>query len=228
MGSDVYYENEKPAHRVYLELFWIDSTEVTNIMFAHFLNKNSNQTSKGVKWLDIDDLDAKIQYNNNEWVVIDGYENHPVVEISWYGAEAYCSWVDRRLPTEAEWEKAARGSSGNIYPWGNTAPNGTLLNYNNNLGDTTEVGKYPAGASIYGALDMAGNVQEWVSDFFDAGYYYISPLSNPLGPDTGWLHIVRGGAWGDDDNGVRSSYRTTNLPSVEYNYIGFRCAMDAD
>lgn len=214
------YSNEQPIHEVDLDAYWIDQTEVTNAMYVRCIYANqcvppSNTNSKT----------HASYFGNSE------FNNYPVLYVSWNDALAYCTWVNRRLPTEAEWEKAARGIDGNIYPWGNTNPKRTLLNYNGWVGDTTEVGSYPNGASIYGVLDMAGNVWEWVNDWYSNSYYQNSPSLNPKGPTSGEYRVLRGGSWDYNDSFfdvVHSDYRDRNIPIYTGNSTGFRCAMDAD
>lgn len=223
MGGEVYYD-EKPIHRVNLNAFWIDQTEVTNVMFAVFMTEEGNREEDGVTWLDSSDEDTHIHLQEDSWQAGQGYEDHPVVEVTWYGANAYCSWAGRRLPTEAEWEKAARGVDGRTYPWGNNDPTADLLNYNNNIGGTTKVGSYPNGASPYSALDMAGNVWEWVADRYSRSYYASSPPDNPIGPERGFFHVLRGGAWNYRETYARSIHRHSGIPTISHDFIGFRCA----
>jgi len=226
MGGNVYY-HEKPIHLVILNAFRIDQTEVTHAMFAAFLNEHSNLLGDRLTALDITDGDVHIHLVDGLWQADQDYEAHPVVEVTWYGAVAYCSWAGRRLPTEAEWEKAARGTDGRTYPWGNDAPAADWLNFNNHVGDTTEAGRYPNGASPYGALDMAGNVWEWTADWYAQNYYVNSPSINPPGPDSGVFRVLRGGAWSYRDTYARSMHRSKGAPFVSHDFIGFRCARSA-
>ena len=213
MGSEDGYDAEKPIHTVYLDAFWIDRTEVTNAMYEVCVadggcNPPNNESS----------VNREVYYGHPE------FDDYPVVYVTWNDANEYCSWADRRLPTEAEWEKAARGENANVYPWGDDAPDNTLLNFNSAVGDTTEVGKYPNGASPYGALDMAGNVWEWVEDWYGA---YPDNADN--NPDYGTTYRVqRGGSFHFNEIAVRSTFRLGVAPDVSIYEMGFRCAMDAN
>jgi serine/threonine-protein kinase len=238
MGSDE-YSDEQPVHTVYLDGFYIDETEVTNAQFAQFLNEQGNQEEGGVTWLDIGDEDCLISQSGGQYQPKSGYSDHPVIEVSWYGANAYCQWAGKRLPTEAEWEKAARGTDGRTYPWGND-----FDCHKGNFDDeqeiddyvvsggpncdgyvrTAPVGSYSDGASFYGALDMAGNVWEWVADWYDSGYYAVSPENNPKGPASGDGRVIRGGSWDYDAAFVRAAYRLRNFPGNTNYDVGFRCA----
>lgn len=166
------------------------------------------------------------------------FDEYPVLYVDWNMASAYCSWVNRRLPSEAEWEKAARGPNGNIYPWGNTF-DGTHVNYcdancpydwadvsfNDGYVDVAPVGSYPLGKSFYGVWDMAGNVWEWVNDKYSETYYQNSPLINPLGPNSGQYRVLRGGSFDNyAEFSVRSSDRSRYISSYAYFNLGFRCA----
>jgi formylglycine-generating enzyme required for sulfatase activity len=202
-----------PVHNVFLDEFWIDQTEVTNAMYSKCV------------------ADGKCELPNNKFRYKDlKYANHPVLFVEWSMAEAYCTWAGRRLPTEAEWEKAARGIDGNIYPWGNEPPNEDLLNFNFVVDDTTEVGSYPKGASVYGVLDMAGNAWEWVNDWYGSNYYSYSLGQNPPGPnpiDVGRARVLRGGSWESDERFVRSAYRSKDYPANPSHITGFRCVLGA-
>ena len=224
MGSDNGWQDELPVHTVYLDGFWIDRTEVTNVQFADFLNKNGNQAEGGATWLELEDEECLIERVGGEHHPKTGFGDHPVVEVSWYGAAAYCRWVGARLPTEAEWEYAARGTDGRTYPWGDEAPDCDRIQYRDCTGNTVAVGSKPAGASPFGMLDMAGNVWEWVADWYKWGPYSRSPSTNPTGPSSGISRAVRGGSWFGDPDYLRSTNRTAGDPMYTFAYIGFRCA----
>ena len=234
MGSQDGLSDEKPVHSVYLNAYWIDRTEVTNTMFSTFINGTRYQTDAekaGFSWI----------FNGSAWEKtsganwkhphgssssLSGLEKHPVTHISWNDAQAYCEWAGRRLPTEAEWEKAARGMDGRIYPWGNQDPNASLANYFLNVGDTTTAGSYADGASPYGALDMAGNVWEWVADWYGREYYNSQKeWTNPVGPSSGVYRVLRGGSWNSQAISVQSASRFRNYPSNTDYYNGLRCAL---
>jgi serine/threonine-protein kinase len=221
--------DEFPLREIELDAFWIDQTEVTNAMFAAFLTAQGVESAGGVPWYEVGSPDALISVQGPKWVSERGYEDHPAVEVTWEAANAYCAWVDRRLPTEAEWEKAARGPKGQIYPWGDEAPNCGLVNFwdgNKVCADgTASVGSFPAGASPYGALDMSGNVWEWTADWYDEFYYEAAPSENPTGPASGNSKVFRGGAWESGPRNLRASDRNNDQTNAARYRLGFRCAL---
>ncbi|MCC6298572.1 MAG: SUMF1/EgtB/PvdO family nonheme iron enzyme [Anaerolineales bacterium] len=233
MGSDeeAFYldEDESPAHNVYLDAFYIDTYEVTNSFYKDCVNS-------GV----CDEPHAKGSHNRTRYYGDSEFNDYPVIYVDWYQAKTYCEWRGTRLPTEAEWEKAARGTDGRFYPWGISEIGVTYTG--ENTGDTTKVGSYPDGKSVYGTFDMAGNVWEWVNDWYKSDYYTIlgDNAVNPQGPEGAegnskvlrggsWLPLgfVRGdGIWNEDDDSTFNRYR--EFPLRFYNDVGFRCAMDAN
>ncbi|MFC2078931.1 formylglycine-generating enzyme family protein [Candidatus Bipolaricaulota bacterium] len=230
---------EQPAHTVLVDGFWIDRTEVTNAQYAAFLNENGNQIEGGRRWLDVTSNDRLIEEVDGRFRPRLGYEDHPVVEVTWYGAAAYADWVGGRLPTEAEWEYAARGPTSAVFPWGEEFDGNRLSfcdvncpfntrdeQFDDGYVQTAPVGAFPEGASWVGAFDMAGNVWEWCADWFGESCFDESPSENPTGPETGHKRVSRGGAWGGDPYDVRSARRGDLWPNGSYPGQGFRCVMD--
>lgn len=217
--------DEYPIHLVFVDSYWIDSTEVTNQMFAEFLNANlAIETEGQFAWFDAASPYAQIIYHAGVWKPKLGFENHPVIEVNWFAADAYCSWAGRRLPTEAEWEKAARGTDSRLYPWGDSQPTCELAMFDSCGNASVAVGGFPAGQSPYGVFDMAGNVWEWVADHYDSEYYQYAPYSNPQGSDKGGM-VVRGGAWTNSFWGIRTAGRGQKSVHESFSNLGFRCAM---
>jgi formylglycine-generating enzyme required for sulfatase activity/pimeloyl-ACP methyl ester carboxylesterase len=211
-------------HTVTLDGFWIDQTEVTNTQYAAFLNDRGNQMEGGMTWLEVEQVEnAQIEYIGGIFKPEKGKAEHPVVEVSWYGAAAFCEWVGGRLPTEAEWEYAARGPENNIYPWGNDAPTCDLSQFGG-CGDYS----IPAGSlssngdSWIGAKDMAGNVWEWTADFY--GEYPLSAQTNPAGPMSGERKVTRGGSYFSMPDTLHTAYRSTGYLTGAVPNVGFRCA----
>jgi eukaryotic-like serine/threonine-protein kinase len=211
MGSTAGDSDEQPVHAVTLDGFWIDQYEVTNAQYAAFMNAQGNQIEGGETWLVESDL-CLIEREGDTFQPKAGYNQHPVILVSWYGAKAYCEWVGARLPTEAEWEYAARGPEGNVYPWGDDPPTCEWAQFNECEGRTIAVGGLPAGASWCGVHDMAGNVWEWVADWY--GKYPSQAQTNPTGPETGDARVLRGGGWSTLSYGVRSADRSDDYPPV--------------
>jgi iron(II)-dependent oxidoreductase len=227
MGSEDGERYEHPVHEVDLEAFYIDVYEVTNAQFAEFLNEEGNQEEDGAAWLDADGEYVRIHREDGEWAVDTGYADYPVVEVSWYGARAFCEWRGARLPTEAEWEKAARGGlEGAKYPWGDEAPvctpgaqNGASL-ARCSLHGTRPVGSF--GPNGYGLYDMAGNVWEWVSSLYRGYPYQVGDGREDL--EASGSRVLRGGSWNLWDYDLRVAHRSYNFPKGANINYGFRCS----
>jgi len=248
MGSNDGNSNEKPVHTVHLDAFYMDKYEVTNEKYARFLNDyGKNADAAGHELIDLDDEDCLIEKSGGVYRPKSGYANHPVIEVTWYGAAAYAQYYGERMPTEAEWEKAARGGLvGKKYPWGDNIDS-TKANYDSDRSrrGTTEhmlkylkaVGSFPANG--YGLYDMAGNVWEWCADGWDENYYSKSSKNNPKGPGTPVLfvnnyftnvkntRVCRGGSWYFDPIYVRCAFRVWGDPSFCFFLVGFRLVLSS-
>lgn len=207
-------DSEKPSHTIMLDAFWIDRHEVTNAHYKRCVDDGACLTPFETK-----SATREEYFGNPE------YDDYPVIQVSWDDATTFCEWAGKRLPTEAEWEKAARGTDGRIYPWGNDFDASRLQSILLS-GDTLQVASYPGGASPYGALDMAGNVLEWTADWYDPGYYTFSPRENPSGPLSGQDRVVRGGLGSviQDLDLARIAFRFKSAPDSHESLISFRCA----
>ena len=223
MGYQNGDRDERPVHRVALRGFWLDRTPVTNSQYAAFLNKCGNRIQGGVTWINLGSDRCRILRVGTDHKVQPGYANHPVVEVSWHGATAYAEWAGARLPTEAEWEYAARGSnSAVIYPWGNRLDGKRANCVETGLEDTMPAGSFLNGAGWCGALDLAGNVWEWVADWY--GRYPSRHQVNPTGPKSGQFRVLRGGSWDGNARSMRSTFRLRRAPDFANLNVGFRCA----
>ena len=211
MGSSTGDADEQPVRHVYVDAFYMDKHQLSVGEYAKFLEATSRVAPP-------------------EWDIMrkSMHQKRPVINVDWTDADAYCRWAGKRLPTEAEWEKAARGTDGRIYPWGNELPTQFHANMKkevwNNHVVLTPVGMFEDGKSPYGIYDMAGNVWEWVSDWYHPHYYKTGPLRNPTGPPLGDYKVIRGGSWGSGPKDLRSPDRETHLPSFKGYGTGFRCA----
>lgn len=224
MGSDSGSMDERPQRPIFLDAFQIDKHEVTNVQYQRFLLATGHKPPESWPGRYVAFQPARDPaWRGTEYPT--GEATYPVVAVNWQDAMAYCTWAGKRLPSEAEWEKAARGIGGQAFPWGNEWDAGRANVGETGLGYPQPVGSYPTGASPHGALDMAGNVWEWVADLYDRTYYTYAPARNPLGPDSGTgERILRGGAWDSPSGQVRASYRNaTHFFGPNYR-AGFRCA----
>ena len=245
------FDDEQPQRKVYVSAYSIDRYEITNEHYHQFIAATGHPAPSHL-------TPNLTLWNHN--TPLPGSEQHPVVNVSWKDAVAYCQWLGKRLPTEAEWEKAARGTDGRRYPWGNdwdfaqansasywagrtvefkdrkewkafwATGEGARLSHEQGLNGevlTMPVGSFPDGASLYGLFDMAGNVSEWVQDWYEPYSYLNAPLSNPQGPNGQLLKVVRGGSWLKPARNLRTSDRDYGYPSDRASGIGFRCAKDA-
>ena len=213
MGSDAYTQYSRPAHTISVDEFWIDKYEVRNLDYEKCIAAGACQPPSNSSSA------TRSSYFGNPQ-----YDMFPVIFVSWNDANTYCKWLGRRLPTEAEWEKAARGSYQLNYPWGNDFDSNRVNSSEDGIGDTLPVNAHPNGASPYGALNMAGNVWEWVADWYDADYYINSPGANPKGPDSGNFRVVRGGGYDNNQYNVGTIIRSRESPDFSSPDLGFRCA----
>ena len=225
MGSNNGPDDEKPEHRVFLKSFLIDVLPVSNADFAKFLNARGLKTHLGESFYDDDDRDARIHQQNSLWQADLGYATHPVNEVSWLGARDYCTWLNKRLPTEAEWEKAARGTDGRKYPWGNSKPDHNRALYGAAYNSSAPVDAFPEGASPYGVLDLSGNQWEWVASAYRPYPYNADDGREHQTP--GPIRSTRGGGHDSSEEELTTTQRGRNLsrnPKAGHHNIGFRCA----
>jgi formylglycine-generating enzyme required for sulfatase activity len=205
--------DEWPQRSVILDTYAIDQVEVTNERYETFVAKTGHRSPPN-------------PYGTGALVSQKGIEQLPVVQVTWYDAKAYCAWAKKRLPTEAEWEKAARGTDGRRFPWGKEQPDPTKANFDREWdGDKTlhPVGSLPNGDSPYGIKDMAGNAREWVQDWYDSEYYVNAPAKNPQGPEKGIVRVIRGGSWHSPLSDIRASARGRGGFALQTHGTGFRC-----
>jgi formylglycine-generating enzyme required for sulfatase activity len=224
MGNDNGPDDERPAHSVTLPAFEIDLFPVTNTKFATFLDAQGLRNSRGEQRYDDDDNDARIHLVNGRWHPDTGFERHPVVEASWVGARDYCAWLGKSLPTEAQWEMAARGTDSRSYPWGNQAPTANRARFAARYNQTTNVDAFPEGRSPFGVWSMAGNAWEWVSSVYRPYPYRADDDRESL--EAGPVRSTRGGGHDSPGTEITTTQRGRNLsraPHAGHHNISFRC-----
>ena len=225
MGSNEGPEDERPLHQPTLQAYSIDRFPVTNAAFAEFLNAQLARFGPAERLYDINDPDARIHRRGDRWAADAGYENHPVVEVPWAGAVAFCDSRGKRLPTEAEWEKAARGVDARRYPWGSEVPDARRARFQAGWNETAAVDTHPAGASPYGVREMSGNVWEWVSSAYRPYPYRADDGRED--PKPGPVRSTRGGGHDSPSHEITTTQRGRTLsrnPQSGHHNIGFRCA----
>lgn len=210
--------DEWPQRTVQVDAFAMDEVEVTNERYMTFVTTTGHRSPPN-------------PYGTGVLVSAKGIEQLPVVQVTWYDAKAYCAWAKKRLPTEAEWEKAARGTDGRTFPWGEDTPTSKRANYDREwVEDKTlhPVGTLPAGDSPYGIKDMSGNAREWVQDWYDPDYYANAPTKNPQGPDKGIVRVIRGGSWHSPHSDITATARGRGGFALQTHGTGFRCVRSLD
>ncbi|ODT44625.1 MAG: hypothetical protein ABS70_05065 [Nitrospira sp. SCN 59-13] len=210
--------DEWPQRTVQVDAFAIDEVEVTNERYMTFVTTTGHRSPPN-------------PYGTGVLVSAKGIEQLPVVQVTWYDAKAYCAWAKKRLPTEAEWEKAARGTDGRTFPWGEDAPTVKRANYDREWADDKTlhaVGSLPGGDSPYGIKDMAGNAREWVQDWYDPDYYANAPTKNPQGPDKGIVRVIRGGSWHSPHSDITATARGRGGFALQTHGTGFRCVRSVE
>lgn len=225
MGRDDGAADERPSHTITLPAFRIDRLPVTNRRFAEFLAATGTHNARNERLFDFDDPDARVHRAGSQWTADKGYENHPVVEVTWAGARDYCAWRGKRLPTEAEWELAARGTDGRRHPWGNSAPDRMRAQFATRFNDTAPADAFPGGASPYGVLGMAGNAWEWVSSAYRP--YPYDARDGREDAAVGPVRSTRGGGHDSPAEEITTTQRGRMLsrnPASGHHNIGFRCA----
>ncbi|MDT3776173.1 formylglycine-generating enzyme family protein [Nitrospira sp. MA-1] len=213
--------DERPNHDVFVSTFYMDKYELTNGRYLQFVTETGHRTPQHPT-----DPKRGLWKQN---MMPESVTDLPVINVDWKDAEAYCHWAGKRLPTEAEWEKAAKGPNDWRFPWGDVEPTLDHLNFNQSWrgeATLTQVGIYEKGKSPYGIYDVAGNVWEWVADWYEADYYSKSPARNPPGPETGTYKVLRSSGWQGETPQVRIFTRIKSLPTDRNNSTGFRCAKD--